>query len=430
MHQYVTNLTTDFTDLFLILLLPPIIFEAGYNMKKKPFWKNIGAILSYSFLGTFLAIASTSLMFKLCSTFVDPPLSWQDSFAFGALISATDPVSCLAIFKELGTDQNLHAIVFGESIFNDAVAIVMYNAVVSVDFKNSSVGAEIGSALGLFTIVFLGSLVIGIVSALVIAFITKRQKAQQFERECDPSHKEEHHDATDDVMTEVALMLVAPYASYLIAEGLELSGIVAILINGIFLSYYASPNLSNQANSILKLAYGTIAFTAETLVFIFLGLGLFAIDHPFSQLTFGFVLLTIVNLNIARAVNILITSALVNLGRSTESRIKWNEQFVMWISGLRGAMAYALALKSSTELAEGPVILIDTVIYSLFTILIVASILNPVLTWADVKQKDDPETDKKTLKISEVIGHQDKCLNRCKKRIRSWDSLYFSPLWI
>lgn len=135
-----------------------------------------------------------------------------------------------------------------------------------------------------------------------------------------------------------------------------------------------------------------------------MGLGLFAIDHPFSQLTFGFVILTIVNLNIARAVNILITSALLNLGRSTDSRIKWNEQFVMWIAGLRGAMAYALALKSSTELVEGPIILIDTVIVSLFTILIVASILNPVLTWADVKQKDDPETDKQT-KVSEVISH-------------------------
>lgn len=114
-------------------------------------------------------------------------------------------------------------------------------------------------------------------------------------------------------------------------------------------------------------------------------MGLFAIDHPFGELSFMFVLLMMVNLHLARAINILVTSAVVNCGRSKDSRIKWNEQFVMWISGLRGAMAYALALKSATELTEGPIILIATLIFSLWSILIIASILNPVLTWADVK---------------------------------------------
>jgi sodium/hydrogen exchanger 8 len=63
MQVYVTNLTNHFTDLFLILLLPPIIFESGYNMKKKPFFKNIGTIMAYSFIGTFIAIFSSSIMF-------------------------------------------------------------------------------------------------------------------------------------------------------------------------------------------------------------------------------------------------------------------------------------------------------------------------------------------------------------------------------
>lgn len=77
MHKYVSSLTTDFTELFLILLLPPIIFEAGYNMKKKPFCKNIGAILLYSFLGTFIAIACTSGMFLLVSGWgIEPKLNW------------------------------------------------------------------------------------------------------------------------------------------------------------------------------------------------------------------------------------------------------------------------------------------------------------------------------------------------------------------
>ena len=131
MQSYVADLTTHFTSLFLILLLPPIIFESGYNMKKKPFFKNIGAIMAYSFIGTFIAIFASSAMFYLAGQVCKPVFTWQDAFAFGALISATDPVSCLSIFKELDADQNLHAIVFGESIFNDAIAIVMYTAVMS-----------------------------------------------------------------------------------------------------------------------------------------------------------------------------------------------------------------------------------------------------------------------------------------------------------
>lgn len=74
------------------------------------------------------------------------------------------------------------------------------------------------------------------------------------------------------------MMILCPWVSYLIAEGLELSGIVAILVNGIFLSYYATPNISTSSKKVLKMGYETLAYAAETLVFIFLGLGLFAFN--------------------------------------------------------------------------------------------------------------------------------------------------------
>lgn len=117
-------------------------------------------------------------------------------------------------------------------------------------------------------------------------------------------------------MTEVAFMLICPYVSYLIAEGLELSGIVAILINGIFLSYYATPNISEQSRRVLSMCYETIAFSTETLVFLFLGMGMFAFDHPYSQMSWLFIITTMINLFIARALNIVIVSWLVNLGRT------------------------------------------------------------------------------------------------------------------
>jgi len=114
----------------MILLLPPIIFESGYNMHKKPFFKNIGSVLAYAFGGTFIAIIFSSCFFYLCGSIgISYPFDWQQAWAFGSLISATDPVAVLAIFKEMDANENLYAIVFGESIFNDAIGIVMFETV-------------------------------------------------------------------------------------------------------------------------------------------------------------------------------------------------------------------------------------------------------------------------------------------------------------
>ncbi len=112
------------------------------------------------------------------------------------------------------------------------------------------------------------------------------------------------------------MMVLCPWVSYLIAEGLELSGIVAIMVNGIFLSYYAQPNISTSSRKVLKACYETVAHSVETLVFIFLGLGLFAFNHPYDQMGYWMVPLTIINLSIARFLNISIVSYLVNKSRS------------------------------------------------------------------------------------------------------------------
>ena len=176
-EDYLTKLSTHFSNLFMILLLPPIIFESGYNMNKKPFFKNFGTVLAYSFLGTFIAIFTSSTLFYLVGQFewLSPMFTWQEAFAFGSLISATDPVSVLAIFKEMDANVNLYAIVFGESIFNDAISMVMYDTVISSGKVEHSMSEQIGLSCASFFIDFFGSLLIGAVSALLIAFILKRQ---------------------------------------------------------------------------------------------------------------------------------------------------------------------------------------------------------------------------------------------------------------
>lgn len=184
------------------------------------------------------------------------------------------------------------------------------------------------------------------------------------------------------------MMILSPWVCYLVADGLKLSGIVAILTNGLFLNLYAAPNISKGSRRVLKITYETFAYSAETLVFVFLGIGLFAFDHPMDQISFSTIILSIVNLNIARAINVLIVSKLVNLTRSNKTRITGKQQFVLWISGLRGAMAYALSLQSIQDYgAPGKIMLIITIIYALISVLGIGSILNPVMVRCDVLTK-------------------------------------------
>jgi solute carrier family 9 (sodium/hydrogen exchanger), member 8 len=209
------------------------------------------------------------------------------------------------------------------------------------------------------------------------------------------------------------MMILSPWVCYLVADGLKMSGIVAIMTNGIFLNMYAAPNLSRGSRRVLKITYETIAYSAETLVFVFLGIGVFAFDHPMKQIGIGAIVLAIINLNIARFLNILIVSKLVNWARSEKTKISRKQQFVMWISGLRGAMAYALSLQSIQDYgAPGKIMLVITIIYALLTILGVGSILNPILEKCDVLAK--PQNNERDQENN--FGEQ----TRCCARFKNW----------
>lgn len=135
-EDYVTNLSNHFVRLFMLLLLPPIILESGFNMQKRHFFANLGTILIYSFLGTFIAILASSAMFYGGGFLVEPSFTFHESLAFGSLISSTDPVAVLAIFKEMQVDMTLYIVIFGESIFNDAISIVLYKTVTESGKRN------------------------------------------------------------------------------------------------------------------------------------------------------------------------------------------------------------------------------------------------------------------------------------------------------
>lgn len=223
-------------------------------------------------------------------------------------------------------DPILYMLVFGESILNDAVSIVLMNSVMDLSKPEvAAAGASsltlFGQAVGNFLFTFLISACLGIAfglaSALLLKFVDLRRT---------PS-------------LEVGMMLIFSYAPYCLAEGVHLSGIMAILFAGIVMSHYTHLNLSPVTQITVQQTFRTVAFVAETGVFAYLGMAIFSFKHRVEP---ALVTWCLVLCLLGRACNIFPLSFLMNHFR--EHKITGRMQMVMWFSGLRGAIAFALSL--------------------------------------------------------------------------------------
>ena len=126
-HESIQHLTQFNYHAFFTLLLPPIILDSGYSMKKRHFFRNFGSIVAFAVAGTIISTAVVSLgLLILGWVGLSYTLPISEAFMYGSLISAVDPVATLAVFAHVGAPDQLNSILAGESILNDAVAIVLY----------------------------------------------------------------------------------------------------------------------------------------------------------------------------------------------------------------------------------------------------------------------------------------------------------------
>ncbi|XP_074093743.1 na[+]/H[+] hydrogen exchanger 1 [Cotesia typhae] len=349
---------------FFLVLLPPIIFESGYNLHKGNFFQNIGSILVFAIFGTAIsAFVIGAGIYLLGLAQVAYKLSFVESFAFGSLISAVDPVATVAIFHALDVDPVLNMLVFGESILNDAIAIVLTTSVLESN-NGSTTGDAIILGLNRFCLMFFASAGIGVVFALISALLLK------------------HVDLRKNPSLEFGIMLVFTYAPYVLAEGIQLSGIMAILFNGIVMSHYTHFNLSTVTQITMQQTMRTLAFIAETCVFAYLGLALFSFRHRVEP---ALVTWSLILCLIGRAANIFPLALLVN--RFREHQITKKMMFIMWFSGLRGAISYALSLHLNFSDETRHVIITTTLIIVLFTTLFFGGSTMPLLKFLRAEKK-------------------------------------------
>ncbi|KAM2912812.1 hypothetical protein FF1_005409 [Malus domestica] len=150
---------------------------------------------------------------------------------------------------------------------------------------------------------------------------------------------------------ECCLFVLFPYFSYMLAEGLGLSGIVSILFTGMVMKHYTYSNLSENSQRFVSSFFHLISSLAETFVFIYMGFDIAMEQHSWSHV--GFIFFSIIFIVVARAANVFSCAYLVNLVRPAHRQIPLKHQKALWYSGLRGAMAFALALQSVHDLPDG-----------------------------------------------------------------------------
>ncbi|XP_069060395.1 sodium/hydrogen exchanger 7 isoform X1 [Pleurodeles waltl] len=368
------------SEVFFNILLPPIIFHAGYSLRKRHFFRNLGSILVYAFLGTAVScfiignlmygvVKLMQLVGQLAGTFY-----YTDCLLFGAIISATDPVTVLAIFNDLHADVDLYALLFGESVLNDAVAIVLSSSIVAYQPTGGNShtfdAAAFFKSVGVFLGIFSGSFAMGLATGVVTALVTKFTKLH-----CFP-------------LLETALFFLMSWSTFLLAEACGFTGVVAVLFCGITQAHYTYNNLSAESRGRTKELFEVLHFLAENFIFSYMGLALFTFQkHVFSPI---FIIGAFIAIFLGRAAHIYPLSFFLNLGR--RHKIGWNFQHMMMFSGLRGAMAFALAIRDTATYSH-QMMFTTTLLIVFFTVWIVGGGTTPMLSWLNIRVGVDPDQD-------------------------------------
>jgi sodium/hydrogen exchanger 8 len=369
-------------EVFFFVLLPPIIFEAGYSLKKKDFFNNIGAICLYAVAGTVISCFVVGLFLFQAARLgfvsnVDPN-NPMEALLFGALIAAVDPVATLSIMgsADLQCNPLLYSLVFGESVLNDAIAISLFNVFASFYEKggqgDDTTGAtsfsssQIPRALGTFLLVSFLSILVGIALGLVPSFLYRHTSLADFPR------------------LETSLLFCFCYLCYSVGEALGLSGILALFVQGIVLAHYNSYNLSRTALLASEQIFATLATIAETAVFLYMGMSVFT--EGFRHFDIGQALMALTLCVVGRFMNIFPLSFLSNLCRSESNHIPLKMQCVLWFAGLRGAIAFALAMNMPGPHRESYAT--TTLFICMFTTVVCGGLTDRVLGEFGMKQDD------------------------------------------
>src|SRR5437868_5099652 len=323
-------------DLIFNVLLPPLVFEAALQLEWTRFRAEIPLTLSLAFFGVAIAAAIVASGMHILVGW-----GWLGAALFGVLIAATDPVSVIASFREMGCLPRVSMVVESESLLNDGVAAVGF-AILSAIAAGASPGAA--GVIPSFLWTLGGGLAIGLAVSAAILVIAGR---------------------TDDPLVEITLTTIAAYGSFLLAEHFHASGIISALTSGLVIGSGGSKFLSRSGRDRVRWAWEYIAFLANSLVFILIGLN--DAGQPLHRLGATSAAAAILLVLAGRGLSIYPLSALF---RRSRWRLSTAYQHTLFWGGLRGALALALALAVPSAVPERNAIIVAAFAVVAFSILV------------------------------------------------------------
>ncbi|CAB9505428.1 Sodium/hydrogen exchanger [Seminavis robusta] len=352
-------------DFFLQILLPPTIFQAALSIDKPSFGRHVGPILLFALVGTAMSAVSIGIM----THYWYPTLPLLESLVFGALISSVDPVATLGILSGVGVDPSgtLYAMIAGESLLNDAVAIVLFDTLQQHLGDDDAILGDLSTyqeMMGHFVTVSVGSMVVALVLGVCSVLFFWMLQGQQV------------------AVAEVGSFIAWALIPYYVAEAWDLSGIIAILTMGFIMDFYIlgchsddhghPPPIISQHGTLADIMSGrgllspecclhigfishAIAATMETIIFAYLGLFLFD-DKVYSMALDQVAVWSCV---ISRGGMVLLLSWVVNTVKMPLSCVRHQSnnndatavlldpktQLMIFLAGIRGAVSFALVAK-------------------------------------------------------------------------------------
>ncbi len=297
-------------DVILIFFLPPLLFEGSLKIHVRHLRQNIVPILLFANIGVLVATMITGYAIHWI---VGLPV--LVALLFGSMISATDPISVLAIFKEMPVARRLAVIIEAESLFNDGTAVVLFQILLAAIATHT-----LGLAQGFvnFFVEVLGGAAIGFILGYAMSKVTER---------------------IDDPQIEITLTTILAYGSYLLANSLHLSGVIATVLAGLTVGNFGAPvGMSARTRLALWSFWEYATFLINSLVFLLIGMEVHLSDLLRQWRP---TLLGIVGVLLGRTLSIYGLTPISNL---ITKKIPFRWQHVLVWGGLHGSLSLALAL--------------------------------------------------------------------------------------
>nr|XP_008112897.2 PREDICTED: LOW QUALITY PROTEIN: sodium/hydrogen exchanger 2-like [Anolis carolinensis] len=355
------------SDIFFLYLLPPIVLDAGYFMPSRPFFENIGTILLYAVVGTIWNVFGIGFsLYGICQveTFQLSDISLLHNLLFSSLIAAVDPVAVLSVFEEIHVNEKLHILVFGESLLNDAVTVVLYKLFRSFCEMPSIKTADVFAGIGKFFVVGIGGVLVGLLFGMIAAFTTR---------------------FTNNIrVIEPLFVFLYSYLSYLTAEMFHLSGIVAIIACAMGMKRYVEANISLKSHTTIKYFMKMWSSVSDTLIFIFLGVSTIGDNHEWS---WSYICFTVIFCLLWRALGVLVLTFFINRLHVNTVTSKDPVHYRLMV-GLRGASCFSLVFLLP-DFPRKKLFIAATTVVILFTCFLQGMTIRPLVDLLDVTREQE-----------------------------------------